>query len=392
MKVKLITHPSGDQLPLLVNEDGLPIPSPNEFIIGRRSLSTNTLTRNLRELAVLYNWLINQKINLHDRILSEDFFSEAEIKGSLIESIRREQNSKNNVKKIAISPHTFNQRLTTIRQYIAWCFDIELGSCPLTDARFDRIREHKNRVLKWLENSFINAPPINKKIHKGLSIDESRFLINILNPENPNSFGRDPAVRFRNYVATIIMLYYGLRPGELLSLRVEDIQIGAISNIRVERRLPDPFDKRKPRPQIKRNGRVLVIEDISFVRCLDKYIMTWREELENNSKKSTDYLILSDEGEPLSQPSIVQFYQVLRNRYPDNLPSHLTAKALRHTFSSQMERTLRKSGIDEERRREALAFLRGDSSLESQSIYIAQEVEDQATLALQKYQRNLWMK
>lgn len=70
MKVKLITHPSGDQLPLLVNEDGLPIPSPNEFIIGRRSLSTNTLTRNLRELAVLYNWLINQKINLHDRILS----------------------------------------------------------------------------------------------------------------------------------------------------------------------------------------------------------------------------------------------------------------------------------------------------------------------------------
>lgn len=43
-------YPSGDQLPMLVDNDGLPIPTPNEFIIGRRFLSTNTLIRNLREL------------------------------------------------------------------------------------------------------------------------------------------------------------------------------------------------------------------------------------------------------------------------------------------------------------------------------------------------------
>ncbi len=57
MKIETITHPSGDQLPILLDSDGLPTPAPNEFILSRRHLSTNTLVRNLRELAVLYRWL-----------------------------------------------------------------------------------------------------------------------------------------------------------------------------------------------------------------------------------------------------------------------------------------------------------------------------------------------
>ena len=64
---------------------------------------------------------------------------------------------------------------------------------------------------------------------------------------------------------------------------------------------------------------------------------------------------------------------------------------MRHSFSSQMERTLRYSGMDEDKRKQALAYLRGDSSLSSQDVYIAQEVEEQAKVALQKYQRDLIM-
>jgi len=69
--IETITHPSGDQLPILLDGDGLPIPSPNEFILSRRYLSTNTLVRNLRELAVFYRWL--GKSDLRERILSNKF-------------------------------------------------------------------------------------------------------------------------------------------------------------------------------------------------------------------------------------------------------------------------------------------------------------------------------
>ncbi|MDR8289915.1 site-specific integrase, partial [Acinetobacter baumannii] len=90
-------------------------------------------------------------------------------------------------------------------------------------------------------------------------------------------------LKFRNYISVGLMLFCGLRPGELLSLRVEDVEVGAISAIKVERRAPDPLDSRRPRPQIKRNGRVIPIDNKVLAIALNDYIVTWREELESKS-------------------------------------------------------------------------------------------------------------
>ncbi|HCD9054547.1 TPA: tyrosine-type recombinase/integrase, partial [Klebsiella quasipneumoniae] len=137
------------------------------------------------------------------------------------------------------------------------------------------------------------------------------FLLKVLYPDVEQSFGRDSAVKFRNYISVGLMLFCGLRPGELLSLRVEDVEVGAISAIKVERRAPDPLDSRRPRPQIKRNGRVIPIDNKVLAIALNDYIVTWREELESKSNDESDYLILNDEGGPLSQSSITQFFQLL---------------------------------------------------------------------------------
>ncbi len=389
MKVELITHLSGDVLPILLDNDGMPIPAPNEFIISRRSLSPNTLTRNLRELSVLYLWFEQEKIDLDERVNSGIFFNEAEIKGGLIEYLRRDFEKSKKKAKLVISPNTFNQRLTTVRQFLSWYIDIFIVNVPFSSKLYEEASNNKRMLLNLLKTSFINSPPTNKIKNKGLNNKEIDFLLTVLNPKNNHSYGRDSIVKYRNYILTMIMLYYGLRPGELLSLRVQDIEFGAISSIKVERRPPDLMDTRKPRPQIKRNGRLLPINDPVFAKNLDMYITKWRDMLENKSDKESDYLILNDEGFPLSQSSITQFFQLLRKKYPNDLPKYLTAKALRHSFSYQMEKTLRKSGMGEDKRKRALAYLRGDSSLSSQDVYIAQEVEEQAKLALQKYQREL---
>lgn len=354
MRVENIPHPSGDQIPILLDGNGMPIPLPNEYIMGRRVLSPNTLIRNLRELSIFFNWMERQGIDLLSRIRSSQMFSEAEVIGGMVEALRRDQEKRSNVKSLAVSPLTFNQRLTTLRQFLNWCFDVELGAMPREGDKYDLVRSHKNLVSSWLGRAFISAPPTNKGIRKGLNDLEINFLIDCLKPTNPDAIGRNPAVRFRNYISIIIMLYYGLRPGELLSLRVADIEMGAISNIRVERRVPDPKDLRKPRPQIKRNGRVLPIDNPMFAQMLDEYIMVWRDTLEAHAKSETDYLILSDEGNPLSHSTLTQLFQILREKYPLKLPRHLTAKTLRHTFSSRMERALREGGMDEDRRSQAL--------------------------------------
>lgn len=386
MRVEVITHKSGEQIPIILDRDGLPIPTPNEFIFGRLSLSTNTLVRNLRELAIFYDWLESKTIDLWERIQTGVAFTEAEVKSGIVDSLRREQLSRRAVKKIAVAPNTFNQRLTTVRQFLSWCFDVHLSSLPLNDNRYERIRDQQIRIMKWLDTSFINAPPSNKDLRKGLNDQEVAFLIETLNPNFSDTKTHNKAVRYRNYIAVMIMLNYGLRAGELLCLRVEDVQIGAISSVRVIRRPPDINDKRKPRPKIKRNGRVLPIDNAKFVSELDDYIMYWREILLQNAKEDSEYLILSDDGRPLSQSSLTQFFQILRAKHNEQLPEHLSAKALRHTFSSKIERTLRSAGMDEERRKQALAYLRGDSSLNSQSVYIAQEIEEQAHAAMKQYQ------
>ena len=389
MYVEIVDHPSGDQLPILLDSDGLPIPMPSEFVMGRRALGINTLVRNLRELSVLYRWLEKERIDIWYRISRGKAFTEAEIRGGLIESLRRDQSHGRKVKKLTVTPNSFNQRLTTIRQFIGLHFDIYLGSMPFDDMRYERIRDQKKATIKWLDSSFISAPPKNASKQKGLTLTQAKFLINCLDPKSDQILGRDPAVHFRNYVSVMIMLNYGLRPGELLSLRVSDIEFGAISAIKVIRRSPDPKDKRRPRPHIKRNGRVMPIDNSVFAKHLDEYIMKWRDVLEAKSNEESEYLILSDEGQPLSQPSIVQFFQILRNRFPDDLPSNLSAKSLRHTFSSNMERVLKEVGMDETRRAEALAELRGDSNLSSQEVYIAQEIQEQANKAMRNYHNKL---
>lgn len=284
MKVEIITHESGDLLPILLDSDGMPIPAPNEFIISRRALSPNTIVRNLRELSVFYSWLEKQSIDLDSRVHSIRPFTEAEIKGSLIEFLRQDHEKHRNVTKLVVTPNTFNQRLMTVRQYLVWYFDVAIGSLPNSSKNYELILENKKRSLEFIETSFISSSPSNRSQRKGLNEKEIDFLVTILNPDNSDVYGRDPAVRYRNYILTMIMLYYGLRPGELLSLRVEDIEIGAISSIRVELRSPDPLDKRRPRPQIKRNGRVLPIVDSLFVKSLDTYIMEWRDILESKSE------------------------------------------------------------------------------------------------------------
>ncbi len=389
MRIDIISHSSGDQIPILLDINGLPIPTPNEFILGRRSMSTSTLVRNLRELMVLYRWLDKHSIDLWERIESGKFFSEAELRGSLVEALRRDQCMDRRVTQLAVSPHSFNLRVATIRNFFSWCFDLYLSSLALGDMRYERIRDQQLRNLKWLDTTYTSLPPVNTRKPKGLKEQEVKDLIECLDPNNPKSVGRNAAVKFRNYISTMIMLYYGLRPGELLSLKVEDIELGGVSGIHVKRRPPDPNDTRRPRPKIKRNGRILPIEDPQFARRLNEYIMTWRDELEAKSKQDSEYLILSDEGDPLSQSALNKLYEGLRRRFADQLPPHLSAKALRHTFSSRIERTLRESGLNEDRRRQALAILRGDSSLESQSVYIAQEIEEQAKYALKSFQKKL---
>ena len=92
MDVEVILHSSGELLPILLDDDGMPIPLPNEFILSKRHASSNTLIRNLREIKLLYEWFQIHKIDLYERLIKKKPFTEAEIIGSLVEFRKRPLN------------------------------------------------------------------------------------------------------------------------------------------------------------------------------------------------------------------------------------------------------------------------------------------------------------
>lgn len=93
MHINIVTHKSREQIPLMLEANGMPIILPNEFVLSRRSLSTNTLVKNLRELSVLYDWLEASNCDLTMKLLAKNLFDEAELKGGLVESLRIDMTS-----------------------------------------------------------------------------------------------------------------------------------------------------------------------------------------------------------------------------------------------------------------------------------------------------------
>ena len=149
MKIELVTHKTGEQIPMMLDASGMPVVLPNEFVLSRRSLSTNTLVRNLRELSVLYRWLDKSNCDLSAKLLAQNSFNEAELKGGLVEALRIDQA---NGRISAVAPNTFNQRLTTIRQFFSWCMDVLTSQLPLSSLDYERLRERKSFLLKMLNN------------------------------------------------------------------------------------------------------------------------------------------------------------------------------------------------------------------------------------------------
>ncbi len=388
MYVEEILHDSGELIPILLDDEGMPIPLPNEFILSKLHSSSNTRLRNLREIKLLYEWMQIHQIDLYERLIQKKPFTEAEITGSLAPFLRKNHEKKHKIIKIAVGPNTSNQRLITIKDFLNWYMEVYIGTLPFTSSNYQYYLTYKARLISLLDRCSINSPPKNKNLDKGLTSHEQLNLIKLIKPKVES---QNP-IEYRNYIMVMLMLSFGLRPGEVLSLRVEDIQLGSISSIRVHRRAPDIKDKRKQRPLIKRNGRTLAINDKSLAAELDLYITKWREMLDerNQTNLEWDYLIINKDGAPLSLPSITQYFQILRERHANVLPTKFSPKALRHTFSVSMERLLREAGVEEDNRKKALAYLRGDSSLSSQDVYTFKETELEANKYLGQYQREIF--
>lgn len=374
-----LCHEDGERLPMLVDQRGLPIIEANVFALTQRGLAWRSIKKKLRSVGLVHEWANENIIDLAERIASGRLFSETEINGSLISFLKRSHQQRK-VQKLIVAAKTFNVLVMHAREYLIWRINTHLVRIPATDHRFHAIETKRLVISQWLAEAKISTSTASNEVNKGLSADQLILLLELTDPKFPGNPWTSEDIRERNRLIVLLLIAFGLRPAELQTVRVEDLQFGAISAVEVIRRPHDPNDPRPNSPEVKRSGRVLPIMEFQFAKQIDNYIMEWRPKLEDRNPKGSNYLVLSKKGDPISYSSIAKIFQRLRE-VDGRFPKNFSAKTLRHVFSGAMERKMRESGIEDARRGEILAFLRGDTSEESHKDYIREEIKEQAKIA-----------
>jgi integrase len=135
-------------------------------------------------------------------------------------------------------------------------------------------------------------------------------LFSILAPVEIKSFFRKSAKKQSNIPA---ITCFGLRAGELLNLRIGDIDF-AESTIAIRRRANDKTDPRVYQPLVKTCERKL-IADTKLMFEISDYIMNDRRKIKNSNKH--DFLFITykegkTQGQPISFSSYHKVVSVVR--------------------------------------------------------------------------------
>ncbi|WGU38234.1 tyrosine-type recombinase/integrase [Phenylobacterium sp. NIBR 498073] len=235
-----------------------------------RSRAANTIAQHLVGLQVLLLWCRSARISLEDRVDSGTLFRAYELDALWDAAARpiahfrqepaaRSQRSRNVVGFDQTTPSlgqdTVGNRRRAIRRYLAWLSERRLFALGHQPDAQKTYRDARDELLRSLDARSARHGRSGDP-RQGLDDAERRALLDAIDPGSEANPWKEAAVRQRNLLMIMLLLQLGLRRGELLALRVEDIDLQR-GQVRLIRRPDDKRDSRKRQPVLKTQGRLL---------------------------------------------------------------------------------------------------------------------------------------
>ncbi|ELK0451925.1 site-specific integrase, partial [Escherichia coli] len=151
-------------------------------------------------------------------------------------------------------------------------------------------------------------------------------------------------VQSRNRLIILLLFSFGIRAGELLNLRIRDIDFSS-GMIVIKRRPNDKFDPRVNQPLVKTCERMFSVGN-TLMAELFNYIMQDRRHV--NNSKGNDFLFITykkgySQGKPLSFSSYHKIINMISETSPEL--AELTGHKLRHTWNYEFSSLV--DGMDE---------------------------------------------
>lgn len=413
--VKTLVLTSGERLPVLIAlATGAPLFEPSVYVLSEiraTNRASNTIDQVLRSIMVLHLFLDSSGIDLERRIRQGAVFrlseldelvrhcrrpvvdqlkcnsiptSRQSVRRSGAESVRLVQRQ---VAPAEVAGHTAANRVRVIRDYLDWFVRYHM-------ARFHSAATEGERL--WYEwTSCKEALNARLPRHKGrntvgqregLQPEVVEKLLNVTSPTSPENPWKGKGTCIRN--ALLVRWFYelGLRRGEVLNVKISDINFQS-EELTVVRRADDPEDPRKDQPLVKTRDRKIPLSP-DLCKLTREYITNTRRATEG-ARRHPFLFIAMGTGAPLSLSAVNAIFAELRNAFNGEFDA-ITPHVLRHTWNdrfSDMMDTLKVSEAEEERMR---SFLMGWAPTSKTSVnYTRRHIRlkaQQVSLAMQSKQ------
>lgn len=339
---------------VLDKETQLPVYYQNLYLttnVRNRSATASTMEIVATNLLILSNFLKSRKINIIDRIEIKEFLSVAEVDDLIRYARQRFDKQKiTNVRLIKgdqIARKTFGYRIHVFSSYLNWLCGL-LHSIKGIHARYE--------VESFIESIRAHLPlnkslSMNDRKDKSLSKEEIKKMFELLEIEgSQNPFQKD--VQVRNRLIFTLLLNCGLRAGELLNLKVNDLNPRDYT-LSIFRRHDCIEDRRLNQPLVKTGEREIPLSDELALEILD-YINNYRNKY--TKKKKHDFLFVTHSscktvGEPLSVSAYEKIISTIKKSSPElkNLSGHKLRHSWNYFYSSEIDDSnldiSRKSGL-----------------------------------------------
>ncbi|MFS0850094.1 tyrosine-type recombinase/integrase [Novosphingobium panipatense] len=344
----------GQRVPIQIDAaTELPVAGDNMWLVGKRAphKSAETILGDITVLTILHSWEKKENISLISRFRHEIFLSESE-KLSLAECLRR-RIKKSNKSKVVVD-QTWRSRFDKVTTYFRNLSSIYLvrSSPYASHAPFD------NFIESWVKL----RPSKSSRARVGLAPNQIVKILEITKPGHP----KNPwqlRTQVRNRLIILLMLLVGLRLGEVLSLRMEDLRVrGSFPTIDVRKRPPDPSEKRRVPPKPKTLGRRMPLAS-QVAEAANQYILGDR--LRTPSFSMEKFLILTRDGKQCSKEAVQAMINVLR--CSDPLLSDIIGHRLRNSFTDLAQEALKNdTSLNKEQKRDVLSYMGGWSKMSEQ--------------------------
>jgi integrase len=362
----------GERYCLLINSDtSLPLYHPNLYLttqIRNHSLSYAAMESALAGIAVLLRFMNDRNENIEDRFKRCNFFEINEL-----DAIRdycqinfRQEPRRNALAKVSkirqlhqieyVSSQTTYVRLTVISNYIEWLAKVLLEKSGVRD---------KDVKINKMVNGLLARRPHNQNRNSGLrekGLDEKQLenLFEIIRIESALNPFNDISIRVRNRLMVLLLYHLGIRGGELLNIRIRDIDFNN-NQILVIRRADEVDDPRLDQPLAKTRDRLLPLRD-TLVQEIHNYILNHRKKFVR--PKQPDYLFVTHKagptrGLPVTKSGYKKLLVLVRRVSLDLF--NFTGHELRHTWNEKFSELMDSMDepLSEERQEEIRTYMMG---------------------------------